>query len=63
MSRILFVSAAIAPSAALAHVGSNDLGASGTLIHSISYADHLLPFIAALMLPVAATVLTWKRST
>jgi len=61
MSRILFVSAAIAPSAALAHVGGHGFNASGTLLHSVSYADHALALIAALTLPVAAAVLIWNR--
>jgi len=61
MSRILFVSAAIAPTGALAHVGSHSLDATGTLLHSVSSADHALAIIAALTLPVAAVVLIWKR--
>lgn len=61
MSRILFVSAAIAPTTALAHVGSHPFDASGTLLHSVSQADHVLALIAALTLPVAAVALIWKR--
>jgi len=61
MSRILFVSAAIAPSAALAHVGTHDFDASGTLLHSVSQPNHALALIAALTLPVAVAVLIWKR--
>jgi hypothetical protein len=61
MSRILFVSAAIVPTAAFTHVGSHNLDATGILLHSVSYADHALGLIAALTLPVAAAVLIWKR--
>lgn len=61
MSRILFVSAAIFPATALAHVGPHDFDASGTLLHSVSHSDHALALIAALTLPVAAAVLIWRR--
>jgi len=67
MSRILFAAAAIAPttalapSFALAHVGEHSFDATGTLLHSVSHADHALTLIAALTLPVAVAVLIWKR--
>ena len=61
MSRILFVSALIAPSAALAHVGPHDLDVTGILLHSVSNANHVLALIAALTLPVAAAVLIKRR--
>lgn len=61
MSRTLFVSALVAPSSALAHVGTHHFDATGTLLHSVSYADHVLALLAALTLPVAAAVLIWNR--
>ncbi len=61
MSRILFVSAALAPTGAFAHVGTHSLDATGSLQHAVSYADHALAIIAALTLPVATVVLIWKR--
>ena len=61
MSRILFVSAAILPATALAHVGPHDLDASGSLRHALGQSDHALALIAALTLPVAVAVLIWKR--
>ena len=63
MSRILFVSAAIAPTTTLAHVGARDPGRTGTPRHSVSHADHLLPLIAALMPLIAAAVLIWARQS
>ena len=61
MSRILFPFAAIAPTAALAHTGSHDFDPSGTLLHSVSQADHAIAIIAALALPITAAVAIWKR--
>lgn len=61
MPRILFASALVIPSFALAHVGDHDFDATGTLLHSVSNADHALALIAALTLPVAAAVLIWNR--
>ena len=61
MSRILFASAAIAPGAAFAHVGSHNFDATGSLMHSVSHGNHAISLIAALALPVAAAFLLWKR--
>ena len=61
MSRILFVSALIAPFAARAHIGPHDVDATGILLYSVSNADHVLALIAALTLPVAAAVLIKRR--
>jgi hypothetical protein len=61
MSRILFASALVTPSFALAHVEYHDFDATGALLHSVSNADHALALIAALTLPVAAAALIWNR--
>ncbi|MGL4400060.1 MAG: hypothetical protein ACRCXD_09345 [Luteolibacter sp.] len=61
MSRILFTFAALAPTTALAHTGPHSFDATGTLLHSISQTDHAIALIAALILPVTAAIVIWRR--
>ncbi len=61
MSRILIILAAIAPTSVLAHAGSHDVDATGTVLHSVSQPNHAFALIAALTLPIAAAILIRKR--